>query len=129
MSRLEDFLELRNVSEITETIKETVDGKELEFVVRPISELEHTDFQKRATAINKKQVSFNRGKYNELVLSTCIIEPNFGDADFLSKVGCQTKGEFFNKKFPAGILEDIADKIQKLSGFESIEMEIENAKN
>ena len=84
MSRLEDFLELRDVSDITETIKEVVDGKEFELVVRPITEAEHTDFQKRATVISKNQVSFNKGRYNELVLSNCIVEPNFGDAEFLA---------------------------------------------
>ena len=129
MSKLEDFLEIRDVSDITETIKETIDGKELEFVVRPITEQEHNDFQKRATVVNKNQVSFNKGRYNELTLSACIVEPNFGDAEFLAKMKCQTKGEFFNKKFPAGVVEDISQKIQKLSGFETFEMEIESAKN
>lgn len=129
MSKLEDFLELRDVSDIQETIKEVVDGKELDFIVRPITEQEHNDFQKRATVVNKNQVSFNKGRYNELVLSSCIVEPNFGDAEFLAKMKCQTKGEFFNRKFPAGIVEDIAVKIQKLSGFETFEMEIESAKN
>lgn len=129
MSKLEDFLELRDVSDIQETIKEVVDGKELDFIVRPITEQEHNDFQKRATVVNKNQVSFNKGRYNELVLSSCIVEPNFGDAEFLAKMKCQTKGEFFNRKFPAGVVEDIAVKIQKLSGFETFEMEIESAKN
>lgn len=130
MSKLEDFLGLRDVSDITETIKEVIDGKELELVVRPITEAEHSDFQKRAVNVsNKNQVSFNKGRYNELVLSACIVEPNFGDAEFLAKMKCQTKTEFFNRKFPAGVVEDISEKIQKLSGFETMEMEIESAKN
>ena len=37
--------------------------------------------------------------------------------------------EFLKKKFTAGVLTDIAQQIQELSGFESYEMEIENAKN
>ena len=37
--------------------------------------------------------------------------------------------EFINKKFPAGVVSDIAIEIQKLSGFDSYEMEVENAKN
>lgn len=36
MSKLDDFLEMPDVSEIRETVKETVNGKEFEFVVRPL---------------------------------------------------------------------------------------------
>lgn len=129
MSKLEDFLGLTDVSEVRETITESFDGKTFKFVIRPLNEREHSDFQKRATIVTKKNVSFDRGKYNELTLQNCIVEPNFADASFLSKVGCQTSTEFLNRKFPAGVLDDIAVKIQKLSGFDTFEMEIEEAKN
>lgn len=129
MSKLDDFLDMPNVSEIRETIKETVNGKEYEFVVRPLLQEEHSEFQKRSNNVKGKNITFDLGKYNRLVLDTCIIEPNFADAKFLQKVKCNSASEFLNKKFPAGILADIAEKIQKLSGFEAIETDIEDAKN
>jgi len=129
MSKLDDFLDMPDVSEIREKIKETVNGKEFEFVVRPLLQEEHSEFQKRSNNVKGKNITFDLGKYNRLVLDTCIIEPNFADADFLKKVKCNSASEFLNKKFPAGILSDIAEKIQKLSGFEAIETDIEEAKN
>ena len=129
MSKLDDFLDMQDVSEIRETVKETVNGKEYEFIVRPLLQEEHSEFQKRANVIKGKNVTFDLGKYNRLVLDTCIVEPNFADEKFLQKVRCNSASEFLNKKFPAGILADIAEKIQKLSGFEALEADIEEAKN
>lgn len=129
MSKLDDFLSLDDVSEVHETIKEVVNGKELEFVIRPVTQEEHKEFQKRSQNWSKNKVSFDNGKYTSLLLSSCIVEPNFRSEEFLKKAKCNAADEFLNKKFPAGVLNDISQKIQKLSGFESLEMEIENAKN
>jgi hypothetical protein len=129
MSKLDDFLNLNNVSEIKKTISVKINGKDLELVIRPLTEDEHNEFQRRSNVINKNKITFDSGKYSSLVLDACIVEPNFKDAGFLKKVGCVSATEFINKKFPAGVVSDISVKIQELSGFESYEMEIENAKN
>lgn len=129
MSRLDDFLGLADVSDVRETITVKVDGKQLELVIRPLSEDEHNEFQTRSRNISKNKVSFDMKKYNDLVLSACIVEPNFSDENFLRKAKCVSGIEFLSKKFAAGTLADIADKIQKLSGFDSLDMEIEAAKN
>ena len=129
MSKLDDFLDMADVSEIRETIKETVNGKEFEFIIRPLTQEEHSEFQKRANTIKGKNITFDLGKYNKLVLDACIVEPDFADEKFLNKVKCNSASEFLNKKFPAGVLTDIAEKIQTLSGFETLEADIENAKN
>ena len=129
MSKLDDFLDMADVSEIRETIKETVNGKEFEFTIRPLTQEEHSEFQKRANTIKGKNITFDLGKYNKLVLDACIVEPDFADEKFLNKVKCNSASEFLNKKFPAGVLTDIAEKIQTLSGFETLEADIENAKN
>ena len=129
MSKLDDFLNLTDVCEIKKTIKVNLDGKDFELVIRPITESEHTDFQRRSNVINKNKITFDSGKYSNLVIENCIIEPNFKNAEFLKKAGCTSASEFLNKKFPAGVISDITQKIQELSGFESYDMEIENAKN
>ena len=129
MSKLDDFLGLTDISEIRKTISVSVDGKDLEIVIRPITEEEHTEFQRRSNNISRNKVTFDSGKYNNLVLSACIVEPNFSDEEFLKKVKCISATEFLSRKFPAGVLSNIAEEIQKLSGFESYDLEIENAKN
>lgn len=130
MSKLDDFLNLTDVSEIRETIVEKIDGKELEFVIKPMSKEQHSEFQKRCNSISKKgTISFDAKKYSDLVLENCIVEPNFSDESFLKKAKCVCAPEFINKKFPAGIVSDIVEKITELSGFESLQAEIEEAKN
>ena len=44
MSKLDDFLGLTDVSEIRKTINVSIDGKEFELVIRPLTEDEHSDF-------------------------------------------------------------------------------------
>ena len=129
MSKLDDFLNLVDVTEIRKTIKVNLGGKNLELVIRPITESEHTEFQRRSNVINKNKITFDSGKYSSLALEACIVEPNFKDAEFLKKANCVSATEFINKKFPSGVVAEISQEIQKLSGFESYEMEIENAKN
>lgn len=129
MSKLDDFLNLSDVCEIKKTIKVNLGGKNFDLVIRPITESEHTEFQRRSNVINKNKITFDSGKYSNLVLEACIVEPNFKNAEFLKKANCISATEFINKKFPAGVVADISQKIQELSGFESFDMEIENAKN
>ena len=129
MSSLDEFLNLNDVMEIKETIPIIVNGKKLEIVVRPISETEHNEFQRRANEVKRNKLIFDSGKYKNLILESCIVEPNFKDAEFLKKAGCLSASEFINKKFPAGAVANIVERIQKLSGFDSYDMEIENAKN
>lgn len=129
MSRLDDFLGLNDVSELRETVELEFNGKKFQFVIRPLSDSEHNEYQKRCNNISKNKVMFDSGKYNKLLLDNCIVEPNFNDDAFLTKVGCSCGSEFLEKKFPAGILMELGVRIQKLSGFESYEMEIDNAKN
>ena len=129
MSKLDEFLNLSDVCEIKKTITVNLGGKDFELVIRPITEEEHTEFQRRSNVISKNKVTFDSGKYSSLVLEACIIEPNFKDAEFLKKAKCVSATEFINKKFPAGVVADISQKIQEISGFESYDLEIENAKN
>ena len=129
MSKLDDFLGLVDVNEIRDVVDVDLNGKKFQITIRPLSDAEHNEFQKRCQNINKNKVSFDSGKYNKLLLENCIVEPNFNDAGFLKKVGCVSGVDFLEKKFPAGVLTEIGVRIQKLSGFESYDVEIENAKN
>lgn len=130
MSKLEDFLSLGKVTDAREKITVTVSGKKLPLTIRAMSEDEHKAWQKQSMTIGKKGgVSLDLGKYNSLMVPACVVEPNFNDADFLSKAKCVSAWDFINSYFPAGVIEDISTKIQTLSGFESGEKDIEEAKN
>lgn len=129
MSKLEEFLDLEDVADIKKSISVNIGGKLFDLVIRPITESEHHEFQKRSNVFNKNKVTFDSGKYSSLVLEACIVEPDFKNSDFLKKAGCVSAGEFLDKKFPAGVISDITHEITKLSGFDSYDVEIENAKN
>lgn len=129
MSKLDEFLALKDVSEITDEITVKVGGKSLALKIRAVSETEHNEFQKRALAIGKKNVQFDKGKFDSLMIPSCIVEPNFNNAEFLERAKCHTAWEFLTRKIPAGVLSEISAKIQELSGFESLEEEVEEAKN
>lgn len=130
MSKLEDFLAIGKATDIQEEMTVNLSGKELTLKIRAMSEEEHKEWQKVAMLVSKKgNVSFDFGKYNSFMLPTCIIEPNFNDADFLKKAKCVSAWDFINSRFPAGVIEDIAQRVQKLSGFETPEKDIEEAKN
>lgn len=129
MSSLDNFLELGISKDITKEISFTVSGKEYTVKIRAMSEEEHREFQKRATMVSKKNFSFDLGKYNSLAIPTCIVEPNFNSAEFLEKAKCVSAWDFINSRFPAGVVEDIAQQIQELSGFKPFELEVEEAKN
>lgn len=129
MSKLDDFLNLTDVSEIRKKIKFTIEGKTFEITIRPITDAEHTEFQRRSNVMSKNKITFDSGKYANLVAEACIVEPDFSNAEFLKKANCVSAIEFLNKKFPAGVISDIVQKIQELSGFETFDVEIENAKN
>lgn len=128
-SKLDDFLELGNVTDIQNEITVKVGGKELTLKIRAMTGAEHADFQRRSQNIKGKSVSFDLGKYNSLVIPACVVEPNFNNAEFLAKAKCQTAWDFISARFPAGVLSDISQKVQELSGFETFDMEIESAKN
>lgn len=130
MSKLEDFLSLGKTTDKRDVIEVSVFGKKLSLTIRPMSEEEHNEWQKRAMTISRKgDTSFSLGKYNSLMVPACVVEPNFNDADFLEKAKCISGWEFINSRFPAGVIEDIASRIQKLSGFNTLQAEVEEAKN
>jgi hypothetical protein len=129
MSKLDEFLALPDVSEVRKEITVEVNGKPMGFVIRPLTQAEHGDFQNRSYKMVGNKAMFNVPKYSKLVLANCLIEPNFNNAEFLKKAKCLNVDEFLDKKFPAGVLSEISSQIQKISGFDSLEAEIDDAKN
>lgn len=130
MSVLDDFLELPDVSGITSDITVTVGGKQLVFTVRPISDEDYKEYQKRSQKKQGNSIVVDQHKLRMCILENHIVEPNFNDVKFLEKVKCATSYQFLEKKFPAGILQDIVGKVLEISGFMGdINVEVDEAKN
>ena len=131
MSTLDDFLDLPDINGMTAEISVEVSGKTLTLRVRPISENDYKDYQHRSSrTVKGGAVVLDQTKLRMCILENHIVEPNFADAAFLSKAGCMTAYEFLERKFPAGVLQDIVGKVLEISGFmNDINEEVEEAKN
>ena len=130
MSELEEFLAIGKCTDTQEEVTVKIEGKDFVLKIRAMSATEHKDWQNMAMVIGKKgSVSFNLGKYNSYMIPACIVEPNFNNADFLAKANCHSAWEFISERFPAGVIEDLSKKIQELSGFDSLEVQVDEAKN
>lgn len=129
MSKLEDFLGLDDVVDIRKTVKVAIGKKEFDFTIRPLTETERTESHRQSYVVSGNERVFDAGKFQSRVLDKCIVEPNFKNADFLEKAKCQTAEEFRNRKLPAGVLDDLYNRISDLSGFGTTRKEVEEAKN
>lgn len=129
MGRLDDFLALPDVDGMTEEIY--INERLGTFTVKPMTERQLYNYRNRCKIIKGKSgENFDSGKFNLLIISGQVIEPNFSDAAFLTKANCNTASEFISKKFFAGEVAEIAEKITEISGFGSdINEEVEEAKN
>ncbi|KAK9679534.1 Phage XkdN-like tail assembly chaperone protein, TAC [Popillia japonica] len=129
MSRLDEFLALPDVSE--ERIDIYVNERLGTFKIKPMSNKDWSGYRKQCMGkIKKGGTDFDSERFNTLIIAEQTVEPNFRDAAFLEKAGCNTAREFIERKFLAGEIADIAEKITKESGFDSdINEDIEEAKN
>lgn len=129
MSRLEEFLALPNVTDVVEEIY--VNKRLGTFKVKPMTNAQYNEYLARCRGkYTREGVNFDNGKYNLLIVSNHVVDPDFSNADFLAKAGFSNPRDFINAKFKAGEIQDIAEKIAEISGIGGdIEEKIEEAKN
>lgn len=128
---LEQFLTLPDVSEMKKEINVKLNNENVKFTISAMNQNEHKNYQKRCQSpIKKGGIDFDMGKFNLLIISNHIVTPNFNDAEFLKKANCVNAQDFLVKKFPAGVIADISQKIIEFSGFDNeLDEDIEEAKN
>ena len=127
--RLNDFLALPNVQDITE---EVFLNKRLgKFVIKPMGVRQHKSYQNRCRGkANRDGVSFDSTKFNMLIVTNQVVSPDFSKADFLTKAGFNTAEDFIEAKLLPGEVAELASKICEISGFNlDINEDIDNAKN
>lgn len=131
MSKLLEFLIDNPVDDLT---AEVVVSKRLAaypFKIKGISGTEFAEYRKVATKVGRhRKVEFDSKLFNELVVLNHTVEPNFRDAETIKKAKCMSPEQFLYKSLLAGEIEELANQISALSGFDAtLEDTIEEAKN
>lgn len=128
MNDLELFLSLPDVDTIE---KEIFVSKRLgTFKIKAMTSEEFSSYQNRCTKKTKKGLDIDVNKLNTLIVAGQVVAPDFSNAQFLKKAGCQTATEFITRKLLIGEISEISKQIQALSGFDiDISEDIEEAKN
>ena len=101
------------------------------FKIKGMTGPEFSEYQKLSTKISRhKKVEFDSKTFNELVVLNHTLNPNFRDAESIKKAGCATPEQFLYKSLLAGEINELAQQITGLSGFDKdIEDTVEEAKN
>ena len=125
---LVSFLSQTPVTELEYEI--TIPGRlsKFKFKVKPMDGKQHSRYQQLSTTTmpgRNRNVKFNNGKFNELVLVNNVVYPNFKDASLLASKGVNTPEEYINKFLLAGEIDALVNEICKLSGFTVTDTELE----
>lgn len=136
MSTLQDFLNTNPVDDVTDEVViserfKDNEGKLLKFRIKAMTNRDFDDLRRRCTEIKKgRKVEFDSQKFNLAVIVNHTLVPDFKDAASIQKLGCRTPEEYLNKVLLAGEVANLANEIQKLSGFDvDLEALVEEAKN
>lgn len=132
MSRLDDFLNMPDVDEITKVVN--VGGRIGNITIKAMTNGQFSRMRKRCSTEDKKTKvpKLDAEKFNITLIANQVTEPDFNDADFLEKVGCATGEEFLARKFTPGEITDMATAVMEVSGFltsDEDEDPVESAKN
>ena len=130
---LEMFLMENSIDNIEEKVIISERFRDLPFVIRPLTNDEYAEINKRALKIDGKKVNFDTKKFNVLAAIECTIEPNFRSAEAIKAQNVTTPEQYISKVLLPGEIATLAEKISKISGFnqsvEDVEELKEEAKN
>jgi len=131
MSNLMQFLIDNPVDNLTDEVIVSSRLAKFPFKIKGMTGPEFSEYQKLSTKISRhKKVEFDSKTFNELVVLNHTLNPNFRDAESIKKAGCATPEQFLYKSLLAGEINELAQQITALSGFDKdIEDTVEEAKN
>ncbi len=130
-TELELFLMENPIDNIEKRVVVSERFKGLPFKVRPLTNDEYAELNKRALKIDGRKVTFDTKKFNVLAAVQCTIEPNFRSAEAIEAHKVTTPEQYITKVLLPGEIAALAEKISKISGFERRDEEelMEEAKN
>lgn len=109
------------------------DGKPVPFILRAIDQETNDKLIRRAQRINKVNGQTVREldteKYGKLLISACVIEPNFKDAELCAYYKTVDPLDVPGKMLSSGEYAKLMQEINSLNGFEDIDGLEETAKN
>lgn len=109
------------------------DGKPVPFVLRAIDQETNDKLIRRAQRTNKVNGQTVREldteKYGKLLISACVIEPNFKDAELCAYYKTVDPLDVPGKMLSSGEYTKLMQEINSLNGFEDIDGLEETAKN
>ena len=109
------------------------DGKPVPFVLRAIDQETNDKLIRRAQRTNKVNGQTVREldteKYGKLLISACVIEPNFKDAELCAYYKTVDPLDVPGKMLSSGEYAKLMQEINSLNGFEDIDGLEEKAKN
>ena len=137
MSELQDYLNSMS-SDITDDVavsERFVDkkGNLLKFKIKSMSYDDYESARIQATIMPKRkneQIRFDSKIFNDKIIINNVIDPNFKDAESIKKKGCATPEQYLHETLLHGEINELANKISALSGFDKdFDEEINEAKN
>ena len=137
MSELQDFLNSMS-SDITDDVavsERFVDkkGNLLKFKIKSMGYDDYESARIQATIMPKRkneQIRFDSKIFNDKIIINNVIDPNFKDAESIKKKGCATPEQYLHETLLPGEINELANKISALSGFDKdFDEEINEAKN
>ena len=109
------------------------DGKPVPFVLRAIDQETNDRLIRRAqrtSKVNGQTVrALDTEKYGKLLISACVIEPNFKDAELCAYYKTVDPLDVPGKMLSSGEYAKLMQEINSLNGFEDIDGLEETAKN
>lgn len=109
------------------------DGKPVPFVLRAIDQETNDKLIRRAQRTNKVNGQTVREldteRYGKLLISACVIEPNFKDAELCAYYKTVDPLDVPGKMLSSGEYTKLMQEINSLNGFEDIDGLEETAKN
>ena len=109
------------------------DGKPVPFVLRAIDQETNDRLIRRAQRTSKVNGQTGREldteKYGKLLISACVIEPNFKDAELCAYYKTVDPLDVPGKMLSSGEYAKLMQEINSLNGFEDIDGLEETAKN
>lgn len=118
---------------ISNRLKNPETGELYKFQIRALTDREWENARSEATTLPKKskeRSKFNQSLFNEKVVISATVYPNFKDSESISATGCITPEQYLHKVLLPGEIAELAVKISEISGFtEDLDDLTDEAKN
>lgn len=132
MNQLQEFLLKSDASNLKRTFDLGGRLKDHPVTIKVLTGEQYNSFQQICieNPTSRKKRRFNTRKFNELVVTNCLVDPNLKDPEMIKAANVLDTSALLYKCFLAGEINTIADAILELSGFnDDVEDEVEEVKN